>query len=325
MAGRWYQCAIDRTALRGLMQRADRPALIWIGGFLALTIATGLLAFRMRGTAWAVPAFLLYGTVFAFAEAPAHELGHGTAFRTRWLNEAAYWVICFMTWREQVYSRWLHACHHSYTQVTVGAPADPEQQLPRPISLWKLATDFVRLSFAREFIGVLVSHSLGRPTRRARASVPSAEFPMMVHNARILLTAHLMVILWAVLARSWLPVLFLTLPRLYGAWLHELCALTQHAGLAENEYDHRLSCRTVRLNPLLRFLYWNMNYHTEHHMFPAVPFHALPRLRALVSAGMPPAYRGLLSAWREMLTIIRRQRRDPGYVLVPTLPEGVVR
>ena len=52
---------------------------------------------------------------------------------------------------------------------------------------------------------------------------------------------------------------------MYGAWLHELCALTQHAGLAENVLDHRLSTRTVILGPVLRFLYWNMNYHIEHH------------------------------------------------------------
>ena len=36
--------------------------------------------------------------------------------------------------------------------------------------------------------------------------------------------------------------------------------------------------RTVYMNPVLRFLYWNMNYHIEHHMFPMVPYHALPKL-----------------------------------------------
>ena len=49
---------------------------------------------------------------------------------------------------------------------------------------------------------------------------------------------------------------------------------TQHAGLAENVLDHRLNCRTVYMNPLNRYLYWNMNYHVEHHMFPLVPYHA---------------------------------------------------
>ena len=39
-------------------------------------------------------------------------------------------------------------------------------------------------------------------------------------------------IAWAVLAGSWLPVLLFGLPRLYGGWLHQLRALTQHAGMA---------------------------------------------------------------------------------------------
>ena len=64
---------------------------------------------------------------------------------------------------------------------------------------------------------------------------------------------------------------------------------TQHAGLAENVLDHRLNCRTVYMNPLHRYLYWNMNYHVEHHMFPLVPYHALPRLHELVKADMPRA------------------------------------
>ena len=65
------------------------------------------------------------------------------------------------------------------------------------------------------------------------------------------------------------------LPTMYGAWLHVMTGLTQHAGLAEDVLDHRLNCRTVYMNPVLRFLYWNMNYHIEHHMFPMVPYHAL--------------------------------------------------
>ncbi|MGA7814724.1 hypothetical protein [Caballeronia sp.] len=34
------------------------------------------------------------------------------------MNETAYWIICFMSWREQVYSRWLHAKHHTFTHLT---------------------------------------------------------------------------------------------------------------------------------------------------------------------------------------------------------------
>ena len=81
---------------------------------------------------------------------------------------------------------------------------------------------------------------------------------------------------------------------------------TQHAGLAENVLDHRLNCRTVYMNFVNRYLYWNMNYHLEHHMFPLVPYHNLPKLHELVKADMPKAYNGILEAWRTS------SRRPPG-------------
>ena len=61
-------------------------------------------------------------------------------------------------------------------------------------------------------------------------------------------------------------------------------------GLAEDVLDHRLNSRTVYMNPVLRFLYWNMNYHVEHHMFPMVPYHALPELHEAIKADMPEPY-----------------------------------
>ena len=106
----------------------------------------------------------------------------------------------------------------------------------------------------------------------------------------------------------------------YGAWFHQLCVLTQHAGLAEMVKDHRLNTRTVYMNPVCRFLYVNMNYHIEHHMYPMVPFHALPRLHAMVKDQMPPAYRGFLAAYREILPTLLRQARDPTYYIRRPLP-----
>ena len=33
--------------------------------------------------------------------------------------------------------------------------------------------------------------------------------------------------------------------------------------------------RTMKTNPVVRWLAWQMPYHCEHHTFPSVPFHAL--------------------------------------------------
>ncbi len=96
--------------------------------------------------------------------------------------------------------------------------------------------------------------------------------------------------------------------------------LTQHAGLAEDVLDHRLNCRTVYMNPIFRFLYWEMNYHVEHHMFPMVPYHALGKLHQELKADMPKPYNGLWEAYREIIPTIFKQRKDPTYYVRRQLP-----
>ena len=66
------------------------------------------------------------------------------------------------------------------------------------------------------------------------------------------------------------------------------------------------------MNPVIRFIYWNMNYHVEHHMFPMVPYHNLPKLHELMKADMPPPYNGLAEAYREIIPTLVRESKDPG-------------
>ncbi len=140
-------------------------------------------------------------------------------------------------------------------------------------------------------------------------------------GARLYLAIYISVIVLAVVTRSILPLMFVGLPTMFGTWLLMTYGLTQHAGLAENVLDHRLNCRTVYMNPVHRYLYWNMNYHVEHHMFPLVPYHALPALHEAVKDDMPTPYNGLLSAWREIFSSVLRQTRDPAFYVKRRLPE----
>ena len=110
------------------------------------------------------------------------------------------------------------------------------------------------------------------------------------------------------------------LPTLYGAFMLLFFGLTQHAGLAEDALDHRLNSRTIYMNALFRFLYLNMNYHLEHHMFPMVPYHALPKLHRLIKADCPPPYPSCWAAYREIIPALWRQRQDPQWQVMRPLP-----
>ena len=141
----------------------------------------------------------------------------------------------------------------------------------------------------------------------------------MYNRARVYVVLYLAVIALSLRAHSVLPIMFIGLTNLFGSWLLVVYGLTQHAGLAENVLDHRLNCRTAMMNPVHRFLYWNMNYHVEHHMFPLVQYHALPKLHEVVRDDCPPVYPSLLAAWREIMPAVagrlenRRSTSSAGY------------
>ena len=207
--------------------------------------------------------------------------------------------------------------HHSYTQLT---DTDLEIQAPRPVKIWKILLDLFYLNALRFQARTLTLHSLGIPTKEARHTVPESEFPKIFWSSRFTVAIHLGVIALAIVLKSWLPILLFTLPRLYGGWLIWVLILAQHSGLAEDVLDHRLSTRSIRLNPFLSFLYMHMENHIEHHLYPNIPFHSLRRFRQIVDAQMPAACTSLWAACREMVPALWRQRRDAGYFIRRQLP-----
>jgi fatty acid desaturase len=314
----WYTSPISRKRLRELMQRRDGPAirdtLLWFG-LLALTGTLGYLAW---GTWWAVPCFAAYGVLYgSVSDSRWHECGHGTAFKTPWMNEVVYHIASFMVVRAPTPWRWSHARHHTDT-IIVGR--DPEIAVPRPANVPMILLNVVHLKSVPNDLAKMVRHAFGRMTPAERDYVPAGEEKGIFWTSRVHLLVYLAVVAWSVSARSVLPLMYVGLPAIYGSWLMVLYGLTQHAGLAEDVLDHRLNCRTVYVNRVHRFLYWNMNYHVEHHMFPSVPYHALPALHEELKGDMPPAYPGLWAAYREIVPALLRQARDPSYFVRRPLP-----
>jgi fatty acid desaturase len=154
--------------------------------------------------------------------------------------------------------------------------------------------------------------------------IPAMERPRVIRDGRIQLAIHLASLACSVFFQSWIPVLLIgCLPTMYGAWVHVMTGLTQHGGLNEDVLDHRLNSRTVYMNPVLRFIYWNMNYHVEHHMFPMVPYHRLPELHAELKPYLPEPNTSVIDAYRDIIPALIKQIKDPTYVLPRRLPDGM--
>ncbi len=315
----WYQCPVPRATMRRLLERRDGPALrdtiLWFG----LILGTGATTVLLWGSWWMVLPYLAYCVLYAStSDSRWHESGHGTAFKTDWMNNALYEISSFMVMRESTIWRWSHTRHHSDT-IIVGR--DPEIAVPRPPDIGATIRGFFGLKSYPRYFRSIVLHSLGRMSADEKTFVPESEFPKIFFRARVYLLIYAAVVATAIATWSILPILLIGLPNLFGSWLMVVYGLTQHAGLAENVLDHRLNCRTVYMNAINRYLYWNMNYHVEHHMFPLVPYHALPQLHEAVKHDCPTPYPSLWAAWKEIVPSVLRQVKDPAYCVKRVLPE----
>ena len=59
--------------------------------------------------------------------------------------------------------------------------------------------------------------------------------------------------------------------------------------------------RTTLTSWPVRFLMWNMPYHAEHHLYPAVPLHRLPDLHRLIADRLRHVTPGYPAAQREIV------------------------
>jgi fatty acid desaturase len=135
-----------------------------------------------------------------------------------------------------------------------------------------------------------------------------------------MIIGHLAVLAVGIYFKLWLLPVVVSLTPAFGGWLFFLCNNTQHIGLQDNVPDFRLCCRTFTLNPVVRFLYWQMNYHTEHHMYAAVPCYRLGRLHRAIKHELPPTPNGIIETWKQIAEIQRKQGIDPSYQYAPVIP-----
>lgn len=321
----WYRSPVDRETLAALNQRSDGKGLLQTLGHLGLLVVTGAAAFYAAAQqAWLLLLLILFlhGTIYAFLLNGFHELCHSSVFKTKALNTFFLYLFSFLGQYNPVLFWASHQEHHKYT---LHPPDDLEVVLPVELTLesflksavvnpwgffnrWK---GVLRLSGGRlegEWENILFPAS--EPAHRQR----------LFNWARVLLVGHLLLTAISFYFGLWLLPVLITVAPFYGGWLLYLCNNTQHVGLQDNVPDFRLCTRTIILNPVVQFLYWHMNFHTEHHMYAAVPCYNLGKLHRVIKHDLPPCPVGLYATWKQIIPILQKQKVDPAYQYVPPLP-----
>ncbi len=297
--------AIDKQRLKALSERSDAKGLARLASHALALVASGALVTAAAGTLWLLPAMLVHGIILVFLFSPLHETVHYTAFRDRRINQAVAWVCGAVLMLPPEYFRAFHFGHHRDTQ---DLARDPELIQPKPRTLRDYLLVLSGLPYWRERIATTLRHAAGRIEQ---PFIPRRRHTAVIREARVLLAIYGAVAVLSILAENtvalthWVTPVILAQPALRGFLLAEHTGCPLVPEMLENS-------RTTMTNAVVRWLTWNMSYHAEHHAYPALPFHALPKAHGLLAERIAVQAPGYLSVHRGLVQDLIAARRSSG-------------
>jgi fatty acid desaturase len=299
---------VDKKLRKKLTRRSDLMGLTYLGGHFATIGGTGVLVYLVSGTLLMIPAMFVHGIVLACLFAPMHECSHGTAFRTRWLNELSYWLVSLVYISQPTWYRYRHAVHHTYAQIQ---GKDPAMVLPGPTTWQHYMEQVLGWRFWTTFPVAITKHALGRMRPQDSWYIPKDDLPRIHNEARLMIAVYGTVAALAVYYGSFAPLIYWLLPRIMGEPLQRTWRIAEHKGCEEGP-DVRTNTRSTRASPIMRALCWNMPFHSEHHVCPMVPFFALPQLNKIAGDQLHPMGRSLWAVDRQVrrTCIVSRAEAD---------------
>ena len=287
-----------RSNLRGAAQSLGHYGMIALGGALIWKVSS------TWGVLWALPLMAMQGYVVAFLFMAVHETAHKTAFRSRGLNLAVGHLSAFIIGLPYEYYCLFHWDHHRYTQ---DPDRDPELIVGvKPASDTQLALAYSGLLQVASRLRLLLRHAVtGKVTV---PWIPESKRTVIVREARVYATLYVLLFALSLWLSSALLLWVWIVPLVIGQFFLRPYLYAEHTG-CERTRSAFQNTRTTYTAAIVKWIAWNMPYHVEHHAYPSVPFHALPKLNEIVDGEIVHRGRGYIRTTRETWAWFRRQRR----------------
>lgn len=260
----------ERSSFKGLVHLALHLTIMGCSGYLwGTNFGNWLLA---------IPALVIYGFSLATMFAPMHECVHRTAFAHNRLNDAIAWLCGLGSFYNSTFFRRYHKWHHRYTRVP-GKDPELTDLTPRNLGEYLLV-----ISGLLWWVGKIRGHfrvALGQlddcpfvPETAASQVIRSTRWQLAVYGAAIAISVAV--------DQPWF-ILYWLLPLFVGQPILRFILLAEHTGCTLNANLMTNTRTTVTIWPV-QFLMWNMSFHAEHHLYPSIPFHSLPKSHQQLSS-----------------------------------------
>ena len=287
---------LQTNELKNLNQKSDLFGFLQLGSHVSAILLLVYAHTLALGSWWVIITGTLLGIVINFLYAGQHELSHWTVFKTKYLNELFGRVIGFIMLFPRDYDQVMHFAHHRWTQ-----DWERDGELTRaPYTLggyllWMIGITYWRNRFVgiiRRARGIIIEPYIG--ATHERKIIRESRWHLVIYGLIFLVSLYL---------ESWAAVTYWLLPMLLTKPVHQLQNTIEHLGLS-HEADILNNTRSTRTNALMRWLCWQMPYHTAHHSYPSVPFWQLRKLNDKIEAIAGPVHR---MGWIEFqIEVIRK-------------------
>ncbi len=255
--------ALGKERVAALAVLSNVPGLTRLGVHLGALGVTGWTVLALEGL-WRLPAQLAHGVLLVFLFSALHESIHRTAFRTPWLNDLVAAVAGFTFIQPPLGFRYFHFAHHRYTQ---DPEHDPELGIPKPKTRLQYVIYLSGWYFWTGQPNRLVKTALGRPLP---GYVPARARDRVIREARAYLMIYAAIVIASALSGSTLVLTLWLVPTILGQPFMRAYLLAEHTGcpLVPDMLDNT---RTTFCHRAIRWLAWEMPWHTAHHAAPTAP------------------------------------------------------
>jgi fatty acid desaturase len=234
-----------------------------------------------------------------------HETAHKTAFRSRALNLAVGHLSAFMIAHRYEYYCLFHWDHHRHTQ---DPDKDPELIVGlKPSSDTQLAIAYTGLVQVAGREWLLLRHAL--TGKVSLPWIPENKGDIIVREARLYLAGYALLLVISIALHTAILLWVWIIPLLIGQLILRPYLYAEHTG-CERTRSAFENTRTTYTGMVMKWFAWNMPYHAEHHAYPSIPFHALPKLHGIVADEIVFQGQSYRAVTRETWSWFRRQRAD---------------
>ena len=268
---------IDKKVLKPYLKRNNISGVVHLLLHLSLILFTGFLLYLSLGTYFQYIIIVFHGIFIAFLYAGLHECIHKTAFKNRALNETVGHFIGFILLRSFLNGRYRHMAHHTFTQ----HPEKDPDIVNFPNGYLNYLKHITSLTIWIRLIDNICRHTLGILNQQEKNYIPSSEITFLIRESRIMMLGYIVIGLLSFYFNSYFFLIFWIIPRLLGEPFLRLIRMVEHTGKEETANMIK-NTRTSHASKFLKFIYWNMPFHVEHHLYANVPFYRLKNFHKVI-------------------------------------------